>query len=83
MNERTISNWIRLSEYDLETARAMMQSKRYLYVAFTCHQTLEKILKAYYIYTQCATPPYTHNLLKLVRRIGFKGYFNRRRYGVY
>jgi hypothetical protein len=35
-----IKYWIELSDYDFETAEAMLQSKRYLYVGFMCHQTL-------------------------------------------
>lgn len=38
--------WIEIAKYDLETAEAMLKSKRYLYVGFMCHQSIEKILKA-------------------------------------
>ena len=41
--EKKINYWIELSDYDLETAEAMHKSKRYLYVGFMCHQTIEKI----------------------------------------
>jgi uncharacterized protein YeeX (DUF496 family) len=41
--EKKINYWIELSDYDLETAEAMLKSKRYLYVGFMCHQTIEKI----------------------------------------
>ncbi|KAA6342067.1 hypothetical protein EZS27_010168 [termite gut metagenome] len=30
-----------------ETAEVMLQNKRYLYVGFMCHQTIEKVFKAY------------------------------------
>lgn len=43
-----VKYWIDLSDYDLETAEAMLLSKRYLYVGFMCHQTIEKAFKAYY-----------------------------------
>lgn len=39
--------WIERAEYDLETAKAMQQTGRYLYVGFMCQQTVEKALKAY------------------------------------
>ena len=32
--EKKINYWIELSDYDLETAEAMLKSKRYLYVGF-------------------------------------------------
>ena len=47
MNEK-VKYWLDLSDYDYDTALAMQQSGRYLYVGFMCHQTIEKILKAYF-----------------------------------
>ncbi|NJK94894.1 MAG: HEPN domain-containing protein [Bacteroidales bacterium] len=43
-----VKYWVELSDYDYETAIAMQLSRRYLYVGFMCHQSIEKILKAYY-----------------------------------
>ncbi len=45
MNDR-IQYWVEMSDYDFETAKAMLETKRYLYVGFMCHQVIEKILKA-------------------------------------
>ncbi len=61
-DEKKIKYWVNLSEYDLETARAMLKTKRFLYVGFMCHQSIEKIFKGYYFYVLKKTPPYTHNL---------------------
>jgi len=44
MDEK-VKYWVDISDYDLETADAMLQSKRYLYVGFMCHQTIKKYLK--------------------------------------
>jgi len=66
MSKKVIKNWIALAEYDFETAKAMMKSGRYLYVAFTCQQTIEKALKALYVKEKEETPPYTHNLIRLL-----------------
>jgi HEPN domain-containing protein len=41
------SYWAEIADYDLDTAEAMLATKRYLYVGFMCHQTIEKLLKAY------------------------------------
>ena len=60
--ENKIKYWIELSDYDLETAAAMLQSKRYLYVGFMCHQTIEKAFKAYLTKIKSETAPYTHSL---------------------
>jgi len=66
MNEQTVGNWLMLAEYDLQTARAMLRARRYLYVAFTCQQAVEKTLKALYVGEKGITPPYTHNLVRLL-----------------
>lgn len=65
-----VKYWIDLSDYDLETAEAMLVSGRYLYVGFMCHQTIEKILKAYYCSKYPDTPPFSHNLSLLSNRSG-------------
>jgi HEPN domain-containing protein len=69
MSQKIINNWISLAEYDLATADDMLKSKRYLYVAFMCQQAIEKILKACYVKEHTVTPPYTHNLLRLIKEL--------------
>ena len=67
-----VEYWFELADYDLETARVMLSGRRYLYVGFTCHQTIEKALKAI-IARDCAEgeiPPKTHHLLKLADSAG-------------
>ena len=56
--------WIELAEYDLETAKALLQTGRYLYVGFMCQQVVEKALKAT-IAKHGAFPPKTHDLVHL------------------
>ncbi len=56
---------MQLSDYDMDTAKAMLKSKRYLYVGFMCNQAIEKIFKAYYVKVNSKQPPYTHKLIKL------------------
>jgi HEPN domain-containing protein len=74
-NEK-IEYWIDISGYDLETAAAMQQTKRLLYVGFMCHQAIEKILKAYYVFIRNETPPYTHNLTVLAEKAGIYDIFS-------
>jgi HEPN domain-containing protein len=63
-----IKYWTEIAEYDLITAKAMLETKRFLYVGFMCHQTIEKILKAMHVLKfPTETPPYTHDLLKLAK----------------
>ena len=67
LNER-IQYWIELAEYDLKTAKVMLNGKRYLYVGFICHQVIEKILKAYYTFNIKKVPPFIHNLPELAKK---------------
>lgn len=63
--EKDVKSWVDASQYDLETAKSLLKSRRYLYVLFMCQQAVEKMLKA------CATvktgefPPRIHNLARL------------------
>lgn len=66
-----VKYWLELSDYDLETALAMLSSKRYLYVGFMCHQTIEKIFKAYYTFLKSETAPYSHSLSYLAKKGDF------------
>jgi len=70
-NIEKIQHWISLSDYDVETAEAMLQTKRYLYVGFMCHQVVEKIFKACYAKLKEDTPPYTHDLEYIALKSGF------------
>ncbi len=67
-----IDYWINLAEDDLDSAEIMLKNKKYLQSGFYCHQTIEKILKAYYWYTREQEPPYTHNLMKLAEADGLR-----------
>ena len=49
----------------MDTASAMHKSGRYVYVAFTCQQCIEKLLKALYVKLKNEAPPYSHNLNRL------------------
>lgn len=66
--ENKIHYWLDLSGYDLDTAKAMLETGRYLYVGFMCHQVIEKSLKAYYWHSIKDVPPLTHNLLLLAEK---------------
>jgi len=67
MKEKIIY-WIDLSDYDVETAAAMQKSGRFLYVGFMCHQAIEKIHKAYYVFITADTPPHSHSLAYLAKK---------------
>ena len=43
--DKIVTHWVERSEYDLDTAKAMLDTDRYLYVGYMCQQTIEKLLK--------------------------------------
>jgi HEPN domain-containing protein len=63
-----VKYWTELSDYDFDTALAMQQSSRYLYVGFMCHQTIEKILKAYFNSISDEPAPFSHSLSYLAKK---------------
>jgi HEPN domain-containing protein len=69
MNDNT-AYWIELAEYDIDTAKAMLETKRYLYVGFMCHQVIEKMLKAYWSDNLSEPPVKIHTLSRLAERCG-------------
>ena len=69
MNDK-VTYWIEMSDYDFDTAKAMLETERYLYVAFMCHQTVEKILKAYWSNVLEEPPLKIHSLSRLAEKSG-------------
>lgn len=74
--DKKVQYWIDLAEYDLETAEAMLKTKRLLYVGFMCHQVIEKALKGYYVYNKNNIPEKIHNLIKLAKQSGLYDLFS-------
>lgn len=74
MNDR-VKYWVDLSDYDYETAEAMLVSGRYLYVGFMCHSTIEKILKASFSLKNQESAPYSHSLSYLAKKAGVYDHF--------
>ena len=64
--------WLKVAQYDLDTAESMLNSGRYLYVAFMCHQSIEKLLKGIYTNKFNSVPPRTHNLARLLKLAGLE-----------
>jgi HEPN domain-containing protein len=66
--KKQVEYWLDMAEYDLVSAKAMLEARRFLYVGFMCHQVAEKSLKAFFCQNQKKEPPYTHNLLVLAEQ---------------
>lgn len=61
--------WIDQARYDLDTAYALLDASRYLYVLFCCQQAIEKALKAKIVGLTGELPHRIHNLLRLAERL--------------
>ena len=66
----SVGGWIERAKYDLDTATAMFDSGRYLYVVFCCQQAIEKTLKAIIVKNSGEFPPKIHNLPRLAELAG-------------
>ena len=65
-----VTYWTEIAKEDLEVAEDLFKTKRWLYVAFMCHQVIEKTLKAYWNATREDEPPYVHNHRRLAESAG-------------
>jgi HEPN domain-containing protein len=80
---KKIDYWLDTANYDLVSAMAMLESKRFLYVGFLCHQVVEKSLKAYFLYTQKKELPYSHNLLLLSEQSEFDKHADQKHFALF
>jgi HEPN domain-containing protein len=62
--------WFKQADYDLKTAEAMFTARRYVYVVFMCHLSIEKALKGLYQKKSGTLPPKAHNLLFFIEAVG-------------
>ena len=73
--DKIVEHWIERSNYDLDTANVMLDTGRYLYVAYMCQQTIEKILKAIIAHHGRENFP-IHNLNRLAELASIKTELN-------
>jgi HEPN domain-containing protein len=70
-----VRKWLERVEYDMKTAEAMLQTRRYIYAVFMCQQAIEKCFKALIAYSGGDVLP-IHNLRRLGELSGVKDHFN-------
>ena len=46
--EKRTEEWLRQSDYDMDTALYMYEGGRFIYAVFMCHLAVEKTLKGLY-----------------------------------
>jgi dTDP-4-dehydrorhamnose reductase len=64
----TMSALAYAAEYDIETAEVMLNTSRYLYVAYCCEQAVEKNMKC--ILSLKGEPQFHHRILDLANAVG-------------
>jgi HEPN domain-containing protein len=57
--------WLDIAQYDLQTAEAMLNGGRWLYVAFMCQQAVEKLAKGLYLLYIDDNTPRIHSIEKI------------------
>ena len=73
--DRVVAHWVERAIYDLETAKVMLDTARYLYVGYMCQQAAEKLLKAIIAQQNKEILP-IHNLSRLVEIAEIKNHLN-------
>ena len=73
--DNIVAHWVEWAEYDLGTAKVMLDTGRYLYVGYMCQQATEKLLKAIIAQQNKENLP-IHNLSRLVEAAEIKNHLN-------
>jgi HEPN domain-containing protein len=66
------AEWLNQADYDLETAKILLEKERNFYAVFMAHLSLEKALKGWFWKKLDTIPPKTHDLTYLIKKIGTK-----------
>ena len=65
--QKTSQKWLDRVAYDIDTAKAMLQTDRLIYAIFMCQQSLEKCFKALLAHEEKEIVP-IHNLRRLAEQ---------------
>jgi len=66
-NREEALRWLQTARQDLETARILLDNKRYAHCCFHAHQSGEKSLKAVWYYKD--GDPWGHSIHKLIQEL--------------
>lgn len=64
--------WLKQADYDIDTAEYMFDGRKFFYSVFMCHLSVEKAIKGLYQQRLKETPPKTHNLVYLLKKIDIR-----------
>ncbi len=66
-----VKKWLAIAKEDMEVARELFSTGRYLYATFFCQQVVEKSFKAVIEKKLKEEPPFIHNLARLAGLAGY------------
>ena len=69
---KQFEEWFIQSDYDLETAMAMLKTGRFIYCVFMCHLSIEKALKGLFVKKLNKVPSKIHNLIFLADELNLE-----------
>ena len=69
-NKERATKWLTIVKEDLSVAEDLFETGHWLYVAFMCHQVIEKTLKAYWCVCRDDDPPYIHDHKRIAQGCG-------------
>jgi HEPN domain-containing protein len=64
--------WLKQADYDMDTVEFMFAGGKFFYAVFMCHLSVEKAMKGLYQQRLKETPPKTHNLVYLLKKIDIR-----------
>jgi HEPN domain-containing protein len=70
--DRKSREWLKQADYDIDTAEFMVAGGKFFYAVFMCHLSVEKAIKGLYQQRLKETPPKTHNLVYLLKKIDIR-----------
>ena len=68
--DKTVDYWVEMAEYDFETGKNLLASKKFPYALFFAHLAIEKVLKGIVVKNTREHAPYTHSLVLLAKNSG-------------
>ncbi len=69
-NKERAEKWLRIVTEDMSVAEDLFKTGHWLYVAFMCHQVVEKTLKAYWCISREDDPPFIHDHKRIAEGCG-------------
>lgn len=61
--------WMMLVDYDMDTAKILMDAERWTYAVVVCQQAIERLVKGMHAYHTAKEAPKSHNIPFLINKL--------------